>query len=354
MKHKKSKITSTDFIQKFIYFELGWRSLLNNWNTDFFLIPEIKKALSQLYVSPYFSPKNFFSSGKYAWRSSLYNAELVVRNGLYFENLYTLFVNYPFNEDLNLHKSISSLNTQNRDLIGDDIHESIIFDSKFYYSNKSQKEYFHNLDMSHWDYSTVVISAICYILQYKYDEQEKINATLLVNNEKLQKQSISFEIQAFFVEIFPYLLHKNFSRKLFSVLETTNIFYSETLACINAFIRCFGDIDKTKYNFALHYLDKKSLFCFFRVFRLQFIFPTNLMKTLTCGLEINSSTVFHFHNVMTILKIYKSFIQKCIAFQEQENFDPKRFLSQEISSDGSTTFVITFFFWVFFISGRYK
>lgn len=351
MKQQKPKMTPTYFIKKFVYFELGWHHLLNKWDIHFFLVPEIKKAFTQFYVSTCFSPKTFFSSGKYAWRSSLYNAELIVKNALYYENLYELLVNYPFNENLNLHKSISSLATQNRDLISEDIHKSIIFDSKFYYSNKNQNEYFNSLDMSHWDYSTVIISAICYILYYKYGEQEKINATLLLDNEKLQKQSISFKIEVFFIEIFPYLLHKKFSRKLFSVLATTNIFYSESVACINAFVRCFETINKTKYDFALRYLDKKSLFCFFRVFRLQFIFPTTLMKTLTCNLkmnssdstEMNSSVPFNFHALLTILKTYKIFIQKCAVFKEQESSYPKNFLSQQISSDESTIFVIIFF-----------
>lgn len=158
----------------------AWNNILRNWQTDFFLIPNIKIVYSQfsnpISFSPiFFSQKMYFSKGKYAWQSSLYNAELVVSHALYYTNLYELLVNIPFGQDLNLHKSVSMEMLDDSVDIHEKAFESIVLESTFYSSNKTQYEYFYNLEISGWEYQDVLISAVCHIFENIYLRRRELN-----------------------------------------------------------------------------------------------------------------------------------------------------------------------------------
>ncbi len=267
-----------------------WKNVFerDSWNSSFFQISEIKKwvweteLLHDRYVD--FSG-DFFHNGKYKWPSSLYNAELVVKEAKNYTNLYDLLSSEPFNSNLNLHKSISSLCEQNSDLIEENIPSDIIFDSDFYYSNQTNEEYFKSLNFSTWPYEVFVISAICYLLEniyvtYHKDLEKfyiKTGSWLSEKNDpefaRLRK-TVSFNIRILICKVEEYLLDEKYSKKLFSVLTNTNIFRIESVATINAFTYIF---DKLRKKYFEHCFDINSniietLFRFFQVFKLDFIF----------------------------------------------------------------------------------
>jgi hypothetical protein len=113
---------------------------------------------------------DFFDTGRYMWPSSLHNAKLVVKEAQHYSNLYNLLINELFDSNLNLHRSLSSLCQQNPFLIQENIGADIIFNSNFYSSNQTRREYFNSLNISTWPYEIVVISAICYLFKNVYIE----------------------------------------------------------------------------------------------------------------------------------------------------------------------------------------
>lgn len=61
--------------------------------------------------------RDFFHNGKYMWPLSLSNAQLVIEEAKNYTNLYDLIISEPFDTNLNLHRSLSSLCDTNSDLI---------------------------------------------------------------------------------------------------------------------------------------------------------------------------------------------------------------------------------------------
>ena len=133
-------------------------------------------------------------------------------------------------EELNLHNSVSSL--EQLGILREDMDIIDIENSPYYNSQKSQYGYFSTLKIANWSYSTIITSAAYCVLENIY-----------ITNEKkfLQSQHKSFQmnISIFCETISVYLLNSNFSNEMFSAVHSTNIFYKETVACVNGYLRFF-------------------------------------------------------------------------------------------------------------------
>jgi hypothetical protein len=155
------------------------------------------------------------------WPSSLDNATLVVEEAINYINLDNLIISEPFDSNVNLHKSISSLCEQNSDLVKENIGSDVTFNSNFYYSNQTSTEYFKSLNLSIWTDKIVVISAICYLFENSYINYDKnlenfYNAnkiSVLYNDPnyvKLLKKNASFNIDFLIREIAVYLIDEKY------------------------------------------------------------------------------------------------------------------------------------------------
>jgi hypothetical protein len=304
------------------------------WNFSFFQVPEIKKWVWETELITDVGVNfhgDFFHNGKYRWPSSLNNARLVVKEALNYSNLYELIISEPFDSNFNLHHSISSLCEHNSDLIQENIGEDIILNSNFYSSNKTREEYFKSLNVSSWSYENVIISAICYLFENIYikyptslENFYKTNKIEVFNNDsdyvKTLEQNISFNVEMLIGEIAGYLLDKQYSKQLFSVLSNTNIFRIERFATFNAFTYIFEELPKKKYR---QYLKNntnivETLSRFFQVFQLNFIFCDSFIENAILG-SINNYTnsIDSSQNLFHILNLYLSFLQKYSSFQEK-------------------------------------
>lgn len=160
---------------------------------------------------------------------------------------------------------------------------------------------------------------------------------------KKKYKHFSLKIQAFIIEVSPYLFHKEYSKKVFNVLESTNVFYSEASACIDAFLYCFRSLYSSRYIGCRGDIDKKTLFRFFRVFHLKFLFPDWVIKNLINNVLPNNFRKQEFSYLLCILEIYKSFIALCCEFKQDEIFYPKLFLMKKMSEESSIAFTTMFF-----------
>lgn len=338
---------------------LLWKNILDyrTWNFSFFQVPEIKKwvweneLITDIGINFH---GDFFHNGKYRWPSSLSNARLVVKEALNYSNLYELMISEPFDSNFNLHHSTSSLCEHNSDLIQENIAEDIILNSNFYYTHQTREEYFKSLNVSSWSYENVIISAICYLLENIYRNYptslENFFKTEVFTNDsdhvKTLKQNISLNVEMLIVEIAGYLLNKQYSKQLFSVLSNTNIFRIESFATLNAFIYIFEELPKTKYR---HYLKNntnlvKTLSRFFQVFQLNFIFCDSFIENSildsinNCTNSIDSSQdLFH------ILDLYLSFLQKYSSFEK--NSEKLLYVSEtKLEISNQKLFVNAFFY----------
>lgn len=308
-----------------------WQEILENWNSSFFEISEIKKWVSDTEYLDKIGVNftgDFFDTGRYMWPSSLDNAKLVVKEAKNYSNLYNLLINEPFDSNLNLHRSLSSLCQQNPFLIQENIGADIIFNSNFYSSNKTRREYFNSLNISTWPYEIVVISAICYLFKNVYIEyNKKVNdfnnsnkISVAYNNREqlsLLEQGISFNIDFLIREIAVYLLDDRYSKKLFSVLSKTNIFRVKISATISAFTDIFNKFPKRYYS---RYLKKnrsivKTLFRFFQVFQLNFIFCDSFIANeIQHSIKNETNSRYPSENLVKIFNIYQFFLRSYYRF----------------------------------------
>ncbi len=311
-----------------------WKTILKNetWDFNFFQVAEIKKWVLETELITDVQVNfhgEFFHNGKYMWPSSLDNARLVVEEALNYTNLYDLFINEPFNSNLNLHKSISSLCEQNEDLIQENIGSDIIFNSNFYYTNQTSEEYFNSLNLSTWPYEVVVISAICYLLENVYVEYHNKVKDFYNPNKisvfhknpnylELIKQNISLDVEMLIREIAVYLIHEKYSKKLFSVLNNTNIFRIESFAILNAFTVIFNKLSKKYYTKYLKTNNNivETLSRFFQVFQLNFIFCNSFIENEIQTTILNGKiSRYYSGDLVEILNIYKLFLQNYFCFK---------------------------------------
>ena len=340
-----------------------WTRILQyeNWNFSFFQVPEMKKwafeteLITDVYVNFH---GDFFHNGKYMWPSSLENATLVVQEAQNYTNLYDLIISEPFNSNLNLHKSTSSLCEQNSDLIEENIASDIIFNSNFYYSNLTSEEYFNSLNLSTWPYEIVVISAICYLLENIYinyhkslENLDKTNKTSVLgtnsNDVKLLKQNLSYFVEIFIWEIAVYLIDEKYAENLFSVLSKTHIFRIEIIATLKAFTDIFNKLSKKKYSKYLKNNNSivKTLSRFFQVFQLNFIFCDSFIQDeIICSIDIATNSIYYSEGLLEILNIYKLFLLNYFRFKD----DSKKLLyfnNPELEISNQKLFVNTFFYY---------
>jgi hypothetical protein len=337
-----------------------WKEILQKkWNLSFFEISEIKKwaldteSFNKIGVN---FAGDFFSSGKYKWSSSLNNARLVVQEAKNYTNLYNLIINEPFDSNLNLHKSLSSLCEQNPYLIQKNIGADIISDSNFYSSNQNRGEYFNSLNISSWPYEVVVISAICYLFENVYIKYNKEvgdfynpNKTSITyknpNYFELLEKGLSFNIEILIREIAVYLLDEKYSKKLFYVLSKTNIFRVETLATVLAFTYIFNQLPKRHYSTYLKNNRSivKTLSRFFQVFQLNFIFCDSFIKKeIQHSINNETNSRYPSTDLVEILNLYKLFLYRHFCFMNSAEKIPYS-NSYKFKISNQKLFVNTFF-----------
>jgi hypothetical protein len=142
------------------------KKIVSNWNTCYFQINELNDYFQKNQnMQTSFCKNQFFYSRKYAWPYSLSNAEFMIEEGRFHENLYDLLLHHPFDGALSLHKTHESLIEINVDYDEDFFLELKISKSTFANSKLDRKQYFNSLKITNWDYSEVIISAIWYCLQ---------------------------------------------------------------------------------------------------------------------------------------------------------------------------------------------
>lgn len=338
-----------------------WKSILQykTWNFSFFQVPEIKKWVWDTELMTDVSVNfhgDFFHNGKYRWPSSLNNAKLVVIEALNYTNLYELIISEPFDSNFNLHHSISSLCEHNSDLIQENIGEDVIFNSNFYYSNQTSEEYFNSLNISTWPYENVIISAICYLFENIYKNYPKnlenfykTNKIEVLNNDsdyvKILKQNISFNVDILICEIGGYLIDKQYSKQLFSVLSNTNIFRIESFATLNAFTYIFNKLPKKQYRYYLKNNTNivETLSRFFQVFQLNFIFCDSFIANeIIDSINHYTNSIDYSQNLVEILNTYKSFLHNYCRFKN-ESEKLLYFHETKLEISNQKFFVNTFF-----------
>lgn len=268
----------------------------------------------------FFSKNQFFDSGKYAWPYSLSNAKLIIEKGKFHKNLYDLLLHHPFDGDLSLHKTHESLSKINIDYDEDFYLDFRISNSIFAHSKVDQKEYFNSLKIIDWNYSEVIISAICYCLQDIYIEnKEKLPKTIFWQKaefpNEMQKESLLFNLQSFFYFIFDYLVYFETSEDLIEVFEKLNIISVYRLQFIEAFKRKFEKIEVENQTSMQLNGNKKNintigLVRIFKAFNLNIIFPDQLILNIVAW---NDHKNF-FCEILEMLDIYKSFLEKLNLF----------------------------------------
>lgn len=147
-----TNLTTNTGYQRIIWIKL-WKSILqqNVWHWFFFDIPEIKEWKCKNDSVRFWGLDlrgDFFTNGKYAWNSSLHNAEVVINYAKDYHTTYDLFLNNFFTDNFNLHKSVFSLCDQNSDIIEKNIPEFDIINSDFYKKSQTREEYFNTLSVS--------------------------------------------------------------------------------------------------------------------------------------------------------------------------------------------------------------
>lgn len=176
-------------------------------------------------MQTFFSKNQFFDSGKYAWPYSLSNAKLIIEKRKFHRNLYDLLLHHRFDGDLSLHKTHENLSKLNIDYDEDFHLDFRISNSIFANSKLDQKEYFNSLKIIDWNYTEVIISAICYCLQDIYIEnKEKLPKTIFWQKaefpKEMQRESLLFNLQSFFYFIFDYLVYFETSEDLIEALSS--------------------------------------------------------------------------------------------------------------------------------------
>lgn len=296
---------------------------------------------------PNFSGK-FFNNSKYQWKSSLYNANLIIKNAIYHNNLYDLLLNHPFNEDLNLHRSVQSLENQNENMNYGYISPKTTYQSNFYNSNfETSTEYFQQLNISNFLYDTVILSAICYILKNTYLKYEKnlevINIPPLFRNENINdpqvkrlnyeamlKKQASSRVCELMKSIKFYLFYEKYSSKFFDILKNTNIFYCESNVCIKAFIYSFGKIFSKNDEYSINILDIKpnTIRKFFYVFDLYFLINKSFTKNAVNSYDIKElMNIFYIYNKFNLCVVSFKNLEEGFSFQKSFLYNQKFFIS---------------------------
>lgn len=300
-----------------------WKNILRNWDVSYFRITEFSNYIlntKDLQIS--FFNNEFFNSGKYAWPSSLYNAKLVIENAKSHTNLYELLLNHPFDQTLSMHKTLENLIEVNPDYEEETELDFQISTSVFAHSEKTQQNYFYSLEISDWNYTQVIVSAICYYLKHIFIENEKLPETIYWQKVKVkslkqvQKESLLFNVKTFIYDIFVYLMHPETSEILVNVLQQTNIIYAYQLQWINVFHAMLTKIDdnkgrRTSLNPEKEVIHEVSLFRFFKALNFHFIFSHELIFIIIkiCIYKGN------FQEVRDMLSVYEIFLIKLDLFK---------------------------------------
>ena len=356
-----NQLDFSDENTRFIWTNLWQEILKKKWNLSFFEISEIKKwaldteDFNKIDVN---FTGDFFYPGRYMWPSSLHNARLVLEEAQNYTNLYNLIIHEPFDSNLNLHKSLSSLCEQNPYLIQENLGPDIIFDSNFYSSNQTRTEYFKSLNLSTWPYEVVVISAICYLFENVYrkyhkkvDDFSNSNKTSIAYKYnksmylELLKKDTSFNIDVLIREIAVYLLDEKYSKKLFSVLSKTNIFRIEINATLKAFTYIFNQFPKRDYSTYLKNNRSivKTLSRFFQVFQLNFIFCDSFIKNeIQHSINNETNSRYPSEGLVKILHLYALFVYHYSLFRNSAEKIPYS-NSYKVKIANQKLFVNTFF-----------
>ena len=166
---------------------------------------------------------NFFDSiysegGKYRFPYSNDTALTIINSCQYYTNFFELLSNSYFTGNLNIHFSTTELRDKGIEFDLED--ETFIFfdlqDSKFVKSNLSQSEYFQTLEIADWSYENIIIAAIYFYVENLYNTY--------IERTKNSKNKLFHELSIFSSSIGLFFLNKIYGKKLFTTLQSTNLF----------------------------------------------------------------------------------------------------------------------------------
>ena len=173
------------------------------------IISRIKKIPA---VNVNFKNSKYSFGQKYYFPYSLSSAQTIIESAIDSNNIFSLLQKNFFEDTLNLYSSDMSFIHANPD-IGLSVSEQHSFeDSTYAKSQLTQKEYFQNLEITHWSYSEFIISATFFYLNIMHSEQ------------LLQTKRTYSRIKLAFGKIAILFLSPVFGEDLFKTIQETNIF----------------------------------------------------------------------------------------------------------------------------------
>ncbi len=246
------------------------------------IINQIKKRGDQTPTVNFLNSK-YAHAKKYRFLYSQESALSIINSCQYYTNSYELILNKYFEDDLNIHSSIQSLKHEDVELECEEMDLSNLENSKFAKSNLSQKAYFESLEISDWDYSDLIVSAVYFYIEKLYDtylQRKKFPK----DQNKFYTNNSFYELRAFSSTVALLLLNKIYGKKLFITLENTNLFVS------------YPDCWLYGFSGILHTLGSNTLTSFEKQDRLEFF------------QHISTRFPVNFYYISFYLKAFASFI----------------------------------------------
>ena len=245
-----------------------------------------------------------FNQERFKWKSSAYNAVLVVQNGWKYHDSFTLFKKEGFLDDLNLNKDMDELQEENEDYSPGDIGEINFECSSFVKSNKTAKDYFSGLEMSKWEYYEILTSAIIFVM-----------------NAICQGIITHLNMAEFVEELYSYYISSKYNNLIFQILKETDLFLLEPDDALVVLLK-MNESFFFNFDFLNASLTKKQrsdllikrtelLIKYLNLFNLDFLTPVWYLNSLlieTCPVEISRT-------FRIVVHLYATFFFCCCKFE---------------------------------------
>lgn len=286
------------------------------WKDQITKLSEIEKKeyekRNSFYILQYLNLENHpFFNGEFTWKHGLCNAKLVIEQALYYSDTYELLINNYFITSLNLHKSVASLTNQCSDIISENISKGDIENSDFFKSSKNQKQFFNDLDISQWNYETVIVSAICFVL------------SSIIRNwyvKKFTYEDLNRSLSNFLIDIQEYTYFPVSSKLLFSILAEIQLFSSfpePGLRSLQYLIsHLIGETNTISF-----YDCKNTIIKYCKLFNLSFLTSENFFQSILIEEANTSKQIILSETFMPIWRIYKEFFAICDVLYQKKYWE---------------------------------